>query len=136
MRPRTFWSLVALAVAVIVTLVAVLAAGEQRARAADRSAPRTTCARSVAKLARHLESLSPAHPTIDAKLARTSFRTCATPDAWDVQALRAGVAPALGRLVNDPGLEPDRALDGLCSHLDPYETTRVCKAHQGANLSS
>jgi hypothetical protein len=134
-RPRTLWSLVALGAAVIVMLTVLLAANEQRGAAAGRSASRAPCALAVRKLATHLESLSPEHPTIDAKIARASFRTCASPDAWDVQAQRAGVATALGRLVNDPTLEADRALDAMCTHLDPYKTTRVCTARESTSLS-
>jgi hypothetical protein len=128
------WLLIALAVLVNVALVAVLVVGSHDSDASVRSAP--TCAKAVQRLAAHLDSLAPAQPSIDAKIARASFRACATPDAWRVRAERADIGPALGRLVNDPGLATDRALDALCTHLDPYDTTGVCRAHQGASLSS
>jgi len=135
MRPRTLWMMVAIGLGLIVLLVGLLRAGERSSGAAT-AATRASCAQSVHRLREHLHSLDAQHPNIDAKIARASFRACASPDAWRVGAEKAGVAAALGALVGDPGLATDRALDTLCTHLDTYETTRVCKAREGANLRS
>ena len=122
-------------VVVIAMLLVVLAVGEQGGGATARRSP-TSCAQAVQRLAAHLRKLDPANPKIDAGIARASFRVCTSPDAWRVQATRSDLAPALGRLVHDPTLDPDRALDALCTHLDPYDTTRLCRARQVANLAS
>jgi hypothetical protein len=127
--------MVVIGIVLIVVLVVLLQAGERSSGAATAST-RVSCAKSVQKLTDHIESLDPAKPGIDAKIARASFRACTSPDAWRVRAERVGLATALGGLLNDPGMETDRALDTLCTHLDPYDRTRVCQQHEGANLGS
>jgi len=134
-QPRTLWTLVVIGIGMIVVLVVLLRAGEQSS-GATTAATRVSCARSVQRLTGHIKSLEPAKPGIDAKIARASFRACSSPDAWRVRAEHAGLATALGALMNDPTMETDRALDMMCTHFDAYDTTRVCKAHQGANLGS
>ncbi|HXY94858.1 MAG TPA: hypothetical protein VEP49_20515 [Acidimicrobiia bacterium] len=64
-----------------------------------------------------------------ADIIHASLADCSSPDAWRKQADDAELTTQLARILHDPGLETDRALDTLCTNFDAYTTTSSCKNH-------